>query len=547
MEREELDQLMKLLREEIAANRIKIRSQQTLADLAKVRLAPDGKVDPATVTSSVRAMALALAASRADREMRKVSLAEAQAEYFEILDRFFGGPFAEMKRHGLNPQIVAGDMVSRDRIVKAFVDDMEEFAEGMREFWEFYGPIVELHLREMRSMKAIFGGDIFPSYVSNIACSVGLYTDTIVLPDPLQRVLQFRGITNKKEVVRLTVKHALNALSYRELALAELDVPIIVMSPDFLAEEGYHAALSFAAGRDALEHFSKMFGRRFDSAEEVNQYLTGFKSPAELVGALADPDRLLFDTEWTEPLGEQFAKHFEEVQGKFDVGKQDLPQVTARMILGRLMQSNDTTFRAARFGGTPLIDAETSWRYLGWKYEYNGNLPPRPSHNKELVLNKALSVEGSGAGMLSGVPPEMLIELRKQGALSEVRELLQKGISEIDTASDGAVEEVTKKVIENLDTAFEAHDRQLRNISTSKAKFYGLDVSRYIVGGGVTVLASLVHSVPLAVIAAGASMVGIPSPFELRQKFQEISALEDSLRRSPCGIMFRHMKGTFGF
>lgn len=416
MEREELDQLMKLFKEEISANRIKIHSEQVLSDLSKVRLASDGKVDPSTVSSSVRAMALAIAASRAQREMRKISLAEVQAQYFEILDRFFGEPFSEMKRHGLDPQIVAADLASRHSIVKAFVDDIEEFAEGIKEFWDLYGPVVELHLKEMPSMKAVFGGDIFPSYVSNIACSVGLYTDTIVLPDPLQRIITFRGISNQKELVRLMVKHALNALSYRELALAELDVPIVVISPDFLADQTYHAALSFAAERDGLEHFSRMFGRRFDSPEGVNQFLRGFKKAEELVSALAEPNRLLFDTEWNEPLDAQFARYAEDVEGKFKPGTNDASHITARMILGRMMQSNDTAFRAARFGGTPLIDAETSWRYLVWKYEYNGNLPRRPDDNRELILNKAISIEGTGNGMLSNLPPEMLIELRKQGA-----------------------------------------------------------------------------------------------------------------------------------
>ena len=113
--------------------------------------------------------------------------------YFDILDRFFEKPFAEMQKHGLNPVDVANDLASNEKFVKAFESDADEFVSLIREFWHDYGPVVSAHLRRLEALKSVFGGDMFPSYVTNIACSVGLYVDTIVLPDPLMSLADFVG------------------------------------------------------------------------------------------------------------------------------------------------------------------------------------------------------------------------------------------------------------------------------------------------------------------------------------------------------------------
>jgi hypothetical protein len=61
MDRDELHELITILEQEFEANRIKVNSAETLEDMMRVRIAPDGKIDPSTVSSSVRALALAAA------------------------------------------------------------------------------------------------------------------------------------------------------------------------------------------------------------------------------------------------------------------------------------------------------------------------------------------------------------------------------------------------------------------------------------------------------------------------------------------------------
>jgi hypothetical protein len=113
MDRDELTDLMVLLQEEVKAGRLEIRSPDTLRAFAAVRFDHEGKVDPSTVSSYVRAAALAAAAGRTRRIREQTSLREVQQRYFDLLDHFFGGPFSEMRRHRLDPQTVAGHGVQR--------------------------------------------------------------------------------------------------------------------------------------------------------------------------------------------------------------------------------------------------------------------------------------------------------------------------------------------------------------------------------------------------------------------------------------------------
>jgi hypothetical protein len=144
---------------------------------------------------------------------------------------------------------------------------------------------------------------------------------------------------------------------------------------------------------------------------------------------------MLFDTEWSGTLFEQFGRYEKDFPEQFG-SSPDARLVLEQMLLGRMMQINDAVFRGSRYGGTPLIDAPTSWRYLQWKYEYQGNAIPEESDvHRDLLIAKTMALEGDEHRMLSGIPPEALIELRRNGASLELREMIRRGIKEIDSAS----------------------------------------------------------------------------------------------------------------
>jgi hypothetical protein len=478
--------------------------------------------------------------------MKAVPILEVNQEYFGLLEANFGAMFAQMKQHGATPQIVAESVVSQDRLLQAFLSDLGALEDGIKEFWNHYGPVIEAHIQDLHALKVVFGGDVFPSYTTNIACSVGLYADTIILPDPLHQLMTYTSIMTPRELCRLTVKHALNALSYKELALAEVDVPIVLVTPDYVADADYRSALQIAAEADTLEHYSRLFGRQFLSRDQFAEFLEPLSTYDAVVSRIVDPARMLFDAEWSEPLRDQFERYGKEFVEQFGC-RSDPRLVLEHMLLGRMMLTNDAVFRASQFGGTPLIDAPTSWRYLQWKYEYQEGKEIGQDASKDVLITKTLALEGAPHKMLSGLSPEALIELRKNGAAVELREIIRKGIAEIDASSDDALSNVGEQVIRNIDDALSEHAKQLDSLASSRLKFYGVDVGRWIVPGALSIAASVVHSVPIAFLAAASTMSGSLRPEELRQRYASLKAEAARLRRSPAGMMFRKLKKNFGF
>jgi len=480
--------------------------------------------------------------------MSQFSLWDVQSRYFEIVENNFGSILAAMKRGGYNPQQVANSLASRDEVVNAFLSDIGDFSGALAEFWDFHGPIVEHHLRKQRNLKTVFGGDVFPSYTSNIACSVGLYADTIVLPDPLHRVTTYAGVTPPKSLFRLAVKHALNVLSYRDLALAQLDVPIVVVAPDYIADEPFRHALTSAATTDMLAHFGAIFGVSFSSQADLDAFLKSLPDFESLMSRVSDRSRILFDAESNAPLPEQFIAYRDEfLEGHETASNAGL--VLKHMVFGRLLLANDAAMRAFTFGGNPLVDAPTSWRYFQWKNEYQERSRLKETGaTRDVLISKSLSLDGREQRMLSGIPPESLIELRKNGALNELRQMMSKGMDDVDTASESDLAGVAASVIDNIDNAFAEHAKQLDELASSRRKFYGLDVSRWIASGGFSIAAAAVPELHiLGMLAAVGTVLGASKPEELLSRHRELNAEAERLKRSPTGIMFRHLKKNFGF
>ena len=480
MDRDDLHDLVMSLKEKLKAGKLVLRDPVLLRELSGVRLAEDGKIDPASVGSSVRAAAYASAGTDAYRAMKQIPLQDVQNRYFEILENNFGSIYSDMTRRGLNPQQVAGIMEAQDHLVNAFMSDLQEFATGLEEFWDFHGPIVELHLQEQRTLKTIFGGDVFPSYTNNIACSVGLYADTIVLPDPLHRLTTYAEILPPKALFRLALKHALNALSYRELALAELDVPIVVFAPDYLSDRTYRRVLESAAEPDILQHFSAIFGAQFSCQAELDAFLNPLPDFDSILKCAIEPSRILFDVESAEPLSTQFTDYARDFLMNDSAASK--PGFALRhMVYGKLLVVNDAVLRSVRFGGNPLIDAPTSWRYFQWKNEYQEkSILADGEARRDALIAKALSLDGREHKMLNSIPKESLIALRKNGAFAELREIICRGISDVESTSESDLTAVGNHVIGNIDAALDDHAKHLERLVSERRKFYGLDVSRWM-------------------------------------------------------------------
>ena len=228
----------------------------------------------------------------------------------------------------------------------------------------------------MQTLKSVFGGDASPLHSPNIATSVGLYMDSIILSDPLLRLTP--GVDKFQEMSLWchVLRHALNVLHYRELALAEVDPPIIIVAPDFQFIEG---DLLDQANRlvtaDLFVHCNNLFGRTFSYIGQLKSFLEGYPTSKGLAAAIADPSRIALDDEVGADPETQIGEQIDYITKNLRVG-----QVTDQAgrafwmsLVGRVRQAVSAEQQSSLLHATSLCDAPASWRYLLWHYENRGS------------------------------------------------------------------------------------------------------------------------------------------------------------------------------
>lgn len=542
----ELRRRLKLLQDMLREGRLQFSKH--LADgieasLLAVRTGPDGEVDLSTVDSRVRSLAVMSAVvDHRDQAKAIASLKEVQTAYFALIEREFGNLYkqAQKKGHTVHTASLA---LSEDRaFVETLDPQIDSFLEEIREFWAALFETVDVHVQDLRGSKGIFGGELFPHWSRNVASTAGLYLDTIILQCPFLHTATMFQMWPADERVRYLFRHAFTLLSYKELALADVEPPIVAILPFRVSMEDDEERkfLSEIAKGDAIEHLERMTGIRFESLEAADEYLRGFSDVSSLLSNIPNKERLLFDTDWTEPLAEQFAKEAQVLKVKMDhiapgsiiVGKAH----------GRMMQATDILMRSRLLGGTPLIMAETSWRYFQWKLEYSSDSETGSREDLHMVRG----LHGLGGGdlrWLGAIPPAALIEMRTTGALAEIRQVLSRGISDVAEASGGSFHRTRDRIWDNIQSAFDVHQENIKELHRKQMKFVGQDLGSWFVSGAIEVaaVASGLTAFGLGAIAAS-QVLDAPKLKELPRRLRDLRNADKELRKSPMGLFFKHRR-----
>ena len=190
--------------------------------LFAVKAKANGEIDLDTVDGCVRALASAVTIFHDRGELKKIrSLSEIQNEYFELVERYFGPFYENMVEKGLSPHDAGMTSKQNPKFVEGVIRDLGQILLAIDEFWENLGEIAHIHVEEMQgNIKGVFGGNLFPEYGENIASKCGVYTDTIILPDPFLRSKHVFEHYPKEEHAYYLMKHGLKHSSIQNRLLA---------------------------------------------------------------------------------------------------------------------------------------------------------------------------------------------------------------------------------------------------------------------------------------------------------------------------------------
>lgn len=543
-----LQRRLQILKKQFDAGKVRIaEGLQVIESLKRVRYAADGTVNLSTVDSLVRSMALAVEAMHDRAEMKKsASLAQIQAEYFGFLEKNFGHFFKVMVERGLSPHDAGLALSKTSSTVAELTRNLPEFLGAIEGYWSAAGPIAIAHVEDMHeALKGVFGGDLFPSPEENIASKCALYTDTLVLPDPFLRSKHmFERLGDEKKAYYL-IKHALNLLQYRNLACADVSPPIVVVLPDVSALEEEEKQFFYRLGQDdALIHGARVFGKSFESFDELLEFCQQLNTIERAAAAVSNPERVLFDTEWEGSLSEQLERAANTEAYSSVVGTANPGVILASQALGRMSTSNELLIKARRLGGTPIIDAPTSWQYFVWKLEYDSVQSGNEAGLRDLHTVRGLqTLAANEMRWLGRVPPEALIEVRKAGALGEVRAILGKGVEELATVNPSNFHRTSDLVFDNIHAAFAEHQKNMEALAAKKWKFAGSDIGSWIVVGSLAATAAATGTPVWGLAALAADqLLKAPKLCDIPASIKALAQETRQIKRSPVGLLFKYSK-----
>lgn len=534
---------LKILQEQFKAGKVRIAEGLDVEkSLLAVRVGPDGEVDLDSVDGLVRSAALAVTAMHDREELKnEASLSQIQNMYFKFIEDNFGTYYKAMIERNLTPYDIGRSLTKSQSSIEEFAKNIDGFLDVIYQFWDGMGDIAHIHVEDLQgNIKGIFGGDLFPSDNENIASKCGIYTDTIVLPDPFLRSKHIFSNYSTKDKVFYFIKHAMNILQYKDLACAELDVPIVVILPDKAALKEEEADFFQRLGKeDSLIHSGKLFGRNFESFEELVDFCQSLDSLERTMSEVSDGSRVLFDAEWDGDAKSHLEQAMESEHLK-PFGDITPGMVLALQSVGRMTVSNELLIKSRRLNGSPIVDAPTSWQYLVWKMEYDAERAESQLHSQDLHVVRGLGdLAGSDMQWLGNIPSDALIEIRKQGAMDEIRNMLGNGINELIEANPSNFHRSRDKIFDNISGAFSQHQRNIDELRSKNWKFAGKDIGSWLVVGSLEVAAAIIGTPVMGLAAIAADQVlDMPKLKDIPKSIRDLADENTKVKKSPVGMLF---------
>lgn len=546
---ERLRYRIKVFQENLKAKKINVAEhlQEELShSIGKIQYDENGEIILSSVDGRIRSMALAIEHfDTKDKLKKQISLNEIQNLYFELIEQNFGDFYVKMNELGENPNNIADFLSRNEDFVDGMVDQIPSFMDAILEFWRNVGDVGYWHLEDkFENITGVFGGDLFPAHDENIASKCGIYTDTIVLPDPYVRSIHIFEHYSKESKVYYLIKHALNLLKYKKLACTDTSTPVVVILPDLpnLEENGRDFIYNFSEN-DALTHASKLFDINFENIDEFNQFCLSLDTVEKTIKAIKDKNRVLFDKNWRGTLEEQILRALKG--DEFKAFNRSEPGLLFQMqTVGRMSVSNELLLKARQLSGTPIIEAETSWQFFNWKLEYDAEKAQEYYGSENLHITKGLNdLSQTDLPWLGNIPPESLLELRKQGALEEIRSILGNNINELVKTNPTNCFRTRDQILENIEQSFAKHRKKLDELKAKNWKFAGKDIGSWVVMGTIGIGAALTGTPAWGLAALAVDQVlDAPKLREIPQRYRDLIEHNREVKQSPVGILFKASK-----
>lgn len=389
--------------------------------------------------------------------------------------------------------------------------------------------------RQLGGMKLVLGGGSrFQGSELNSVSSSVLYSDTVLIPDPIMPWLE-RPRTEERFQHVLVLQAAHTLLHLKPLIDADLPYPAIVVFPSYeksLEEhdqqtmEGISRLIS-----DVVSYYLK---EPMTSIEEVRDYAN--LHPEKFCSAI-EANRLFVAPggDIGEPLAEGLKRYQETIKTwrsqDWNTQYERLPQhlQVLNVIWERLAPFYHFLENAQEFCGHPLMCIEQHAHYLSLlsntcsaRLEKLGMVQPKTRALVDAIGSQRLRWIGE-------IPAETLVTLRQENANEAFRSRLSQAFERLRVAEFTDMERVAAEVCHEIDSLVADHDKELRSLREKYRRIHGQTAVLALAGAAA------------AFIPVLAPFLGSAVPFTIALKYghDKVAELAEkrSLSRSLVGVL----------
>ncbi len=457
-----------------------------------------------------------------------MSLDKIHQEYFEIVEDNVGNIYQELPKDPFE----GAELYASNNTGKFIFTILPKLLEDVSEFWQKNGEKVKQEIRTTPGLKTSYSGDIFPYQCDQMISRIGLYVDTVLLTDPLIKVMSFPdGFMTDRNRVYYIIKYVINVLNIKDAFYTDLEYPLVCLYPnERFVENKRQNAIGEETVLDTLTYFNDLLGTKIGTLQELTELLDVDED--QLSDMIKEKNLLpphYFDSESTIEGLRQGVKERKD-QGISYLEDQSTGRHLFEYVFGRLTGISDHIMDCLELNAKALYNVPSSWFMYNWKISKDSN-----SVNQKIGLDTSTSVVNAlqldDFKWMGNVPVESLIKIREDGGLSEIRSSIRRNVEEIYTCNQSDLDLVAREISKTLKEDFTKHEKELADLSQEYQKKLDLLEKLLMIG---TISITVSHFLPpigaLSILGGGFNDV-LSATDEYAKKI-------DGLKEKPIGIMF---------
>jgi len=460
--------------------------------------------------------------------VKGLSLEKIQSSYYELIESHLEKIYEE---YPIDPYEAAIKYASKNT-GKFLFQIFPDFKQEVYDFWKTNRDKNKALIERNPGLKTCYSGDIFPSKCPEFISRIGLYIDTLLLPDPLLKVLSFpKEFMSDRDRVFYIIKHAFNLLNIKNYVLQDFDIPLACIYPnDMYFEEVRSHVTGEESYHNTLHYFEELLGIELSSFDELEEIINIDEN--ELSYKIRSPTLLPPNFYDETIISRGILKGMREMldSGVTFLNGEPAGKYLHNYIFGRLRGISDHLIDCLEFNSKPIYDVPSSWFMYKWKISNDSK-----KYGKEIGLDVSTSIVNAlqldNFNWLGNIPLENLIKIREEGGLGEIRSIIRENINEIYECKRKDLESIAREINKNLNEEFRKHETELRKLEKEYQKRLNIQ-EKLLILGTISITASFIFP-PLAVFSLlGGGFIDVLSASEeYLKKIKE-------LNQKPVGVMF---------